>query len=66
MAAYISVIGYLYFHYSGTPYKNKTYATMMKRLLIIYTIWSVSKLPLPIMILSNIYGINEDGSRFDV
>lgn len=66
MTAYISVIVYLYFHYSGTPYKNKTYATMMKRLLVIFTVWSASKLPLPILILSNIYGVNDDGSHFDV
>lgn len=64
VAAYISIIGYLYIYYSGTPYKNKTYATMMKRLLINFTVWSVCQLPRPILTLANVDAFIQDGTDF--
>ena len=62
VAAYVSIIGYLYIYYSGTPYKNQTYATMMKKLLVIFSVWSLCQLPRPILTLSKVdaYPLDKD------
>jgi hypothetical protein len=61
---YVSIISYLYVYYSGTPYKNKTYETMMKRLLINFSIWSLCQLPRPILTLANVNAFIQDEDDF--
>lgn len=42
---YNFIVIYLYFYFSGTPFKSPTYAAKMKRLAIIYSIWTVCMIP---------------------
>ena len=56
----IIIVVYLYFHFSGTPLKNVTYATKLRRVSINYLIWTICCIIRSSMSLSKIIPLNND------
>jgi hypothetical protein len=46
----------IYIYFSGTPYRNQTYATKMRKISLIFLLWSVCLLPKSILDLSGVSG----------
>ena len=61
VAAYMSAVAYLYIYFSGTPYRNETFKTMMRRLAIIFFLWSICQMPKAIFSLAKINAFPSDG-----
>ena len=67
MVLYAIIIISLYVSFSGTPYRNQTYATKMRKLGIIFLLWSLCIMPKAILNLLNLSGFpDQDDSRGDL
>jgi hypothetical protein len=51
----VGVVCYEYYKYSGVPYKSNTYAVKLRRLAIIFFIWSICLIIKSVMSLSGVY-----------
>jgi hypothetical protein len=49
----------LYIYFSGTPYRNQTYATRMKRIGIIFSIWTLCLLPKSILFFTDLLDLTD-------
>lgn len=46
---YSATVITIYIYFSGTPYRNQTYATKMRKIGLIFILWSVCLLPKSIL-----------------
>ena len=66
IALYSGTIITIYFYFSGTPYRNQTYATKMRKITLIFILWSICLLPKPILDLADISGYPDGETTNDI
>ena len=54
LTLYLTVVAYLYLFFSGIPFKSETYRQRMKRLVLIFVLWSICLIPKAIFTLVGI------------
>ncbi|CDW78465.1 tkl family protein kinase [Stylonychia lemnae] len=62
VGSYLIIVIYLYFYFSGTPFRSPTYAQKMKRLAIIFGIWTICMIPKASLTLSGYQYVSNDQS----